>query len=188
MEYSKIVEELQKASLFDLYRLRVAMIRLLEDPERLEDIRAQLKAGQDITYFDAVENRDIEDRVIKLKRTRMLFDHKEDQERWDIPFYYVNINKVDTNIKVSSSNRGGIDKNELKLGDRVGFRDNQNNDLYGEVIRLNPKTATVIMEDNSRWRVPYRLLYDVIEGEGIIESRLIEGEVIKRNKPVTNRE
>lgn len=179
MDYSKIVEELQKASLFDLYRLQAAISRLLENPEGIEAIRNQLKPGQQITYFDAIENREIEARIVKLKRTRLLVENQKDKKRWDIPFYYINLAWVDTEIKTSSSSVG-LDKSQLKLGDKVGFLDEQNNDLYGEVVRLNQKTATVILEDKTEWRVPYRLLYPVIEGERIIGTKLIEGKVLKR--------
>lgn len=178
MDYSKIVQELQKSSLFDVYRLQVAINRLLENPDRIEEIRRQLRPGQEITYFDATENREIEARVVKLKQTRVLVEHKRDQQRWNIPLYYVNLEGVDTEIKVSSG-KVGLDKSQLKVGDRVGFRDQQNNDLYGEVIRLNPKTATIRLEDSTEWRVPYRLLYSVIEGEQIEGRRLIEGEVLE---------
>ena len=37
----------------------------------------------------------------------------------------------------------GLDKSQLKVGDMVGFQDNHNNDLYGKIIRLNQKTATI---------------------------------------------
>ena len=39
MDYSKIIEELKKASLFDLYRLRVALNHQLETPRRVEEIK-----------------------------------------------------------------------------------------------------------------------------------------------------
>jgi len=178
MDYSEIVEELQKASLFDLHRLQVAINRLLENPDRIEEIKRQLRPGQEITYFDATENREIEAIVVKLKRTRVLVEHKRDQQRWNIPLYYVNLERVDTEIKVPSG-KVGLDKSQLKVGDRVGFRDKQNNDLYGEVIRLNPKTATIRLEDNTQWRVSYKLLYSVIEGEQMGRPRLIEGEVLE---------
>ena len=72
-----------------------------------------------------------------------------------------------------------LGKSQLNLGDRVGFLDTQNNDLYGEVIRLNQKTATVMLADQTEWRGPYQLLSFVIEGERI-DTRLIEDQVLNR--------
>lgn len=53
MNYSKILEELNHASLFELYRLEQAISRSLEDPVRIEKIKDSLKVGQNIEYFDA---------------------------------------------------------------------------------------------------------------------------------------
>lgn len=182
MNYSKIVEELQNASLFDLYRLNVAINRLLENPQALESIRVQLRPDQLITYFDGAENREIEARVIKLKQTRVLVENLHDNQRWNIPLYYVNLAKVDTALTVPS-NHAGIDKNQLKIGDRVMFLGRQNDELYGEVTRLNRKTATIVLDDGSGWRVPYRFLSLVIEGERTATKLLegdIEGKVVSR--------
>ena len=175
MDYSRIIEELKQASLFDLYRLRVAISHQLENPQRIQEIKCQLKPGQTITYFDGAENKLIEAKVVKLKRTRLLVENKHDKQRWDIPFYLVNLDSVDTDITLSSTM--GLDKSQLKVGDRVGFRDGQNNDVYGEVIRLNRKTATILTDDHTNWRVGYGLLYLVIEGERGYPS-LIEGKII----------
>jgi len=117
----------------------------------------------------------IKAQVIKLKRTRLLVENEHDQERWNIPFYYVNLDSVDTDITLSS--KTGLDKSQLKVSDKVGFRDRQNNDVYGKVIRLNRKTATILADDQTKWRVGYKWLYLVLEGEQGY-PKLIEGEVI----------
>lgn len=135
MDYSKIMEELKDASLFEMYRLRGAINQHLEDPKRISEIRRHLRIGQIINYFDSTENRAVEAEIIKLKRTRLLVENIHDKQQWDIPFYWVNIDRVNTDIRTSSVSRG-VDKMELKVGDTVGFQDKQNNDVYGEVIRL----------------------------------------------------
>lgn len=163
MDFSKIVEELKQASLFDLYRLRVAINHQLENPQRIEDIKSNLNPGQTVSYFDEVGNRLVEAKIIRLKRTRLLVENIHDKQRWDIPFCGVNLDRVDTDITYSS--RKGIVKSQLKVGDTVGFHDKHNNDVYGEVIRLNQKTATIVTNTNTKWRVAYELLYVVIDGE-----------------------
>ncbi len=176
MDYSRIIEQLKKASLFDLHRLQVAIDHLLEDPQRIQEIKSQLKPGQLITYFERGENRPVEAKVIRLKRKCLLVENQHDQKRWNIPFYWVNLDNVDTNITLSS--RTGLDKNQVRVGDVVGFRDRQNNDIHGEVIRLNQKTVTVSTDDHTKWRVAYSLLYAVIEGERgyprLNDSRIID--------------
>ena len=163
MDYSKIIKELKQASSFDLYRLRVAINQQLENPQRVKEIRSRLRPDQHITYFNATENRLVKAKVLKLKRTRLLVENEHDQQRWNIPFYFVNLDSVDTDI--ISSSKMGLDREQLKVGDKVGFRDKQNNDVYGEVLKLNPKTATILTDDKMQWRVGYGWLYLVVESE-----------------------
>ena len=71
MNYSMILDELNSASLFELYRLEQAIRRSLKDPVRIRKIKDSLKVGQDIEYFDAEDNRLVE-AIVELKRTRTL--------------------------------------------------------------------------------------------------------------------
>ncbi|MCI5141710.1 MAG: hypothetical protein D3909_08275 [Candidatus Electrothrix sp. ATG1] len=165
MDYSAILEELNKASTFDLYRLRVAISQQLENPQRLSEIKRCLQPGQKISYFDASENREIEAEVLKIRRTRVLVQHLHDQAKWTIPLYFINLKKINTDI--ISSPEKGLDKTQLKVGDMVGFQDKDNNDLHGEIIRLNQKTATIMTNTRGRWRVAYEylhLIYDIEQG------------------------
>jgi len=175
MDYSKTIEDLKLASLFDLYRLSIAIDQQLNDPQRIDEIKSRLKSGQIMRYFDPTENRLIEAQVIKFKRTQLLVKNLHNQQEWIIPFYWVDLDEINTDIVASSSL--GLDKKQLKVGDIVGFHDKQNQDVHGEVIRLNQKTATVRTNTNTEWRVGYRWLYPVIDGEPRF-PQIIEGKVI----------
>lgn len=164
MDFSRIIEELKKASSFDLYRLKAAINQQLENPDRLSEIKRSLRPGQNISYFDETENRLIEANVIKIMRTRLLVQNVDDQRRWEIPLYYVNLDKINTDI-VGSSTQMGLDKSQIKVGDIVGFQDKQNNDVIGKIIRLNQKTVTVITNTNHKWRVAYEFLYIILDVE-----------------------
>ena len=179
MDYFEIIKALETASTFDLYRLQVVIGHLLEEPKRLKAIRRRLKPGQEITYFDRGENRLVEARVIKLKQTRLLVERKDDRERWDIPFYWVNLENVETDDSPISPNRVGLDKSQVRVGDRVGFESREGEVLYGEVVRLNRKTVTMMVDSGGKWRVAYSLLFPVIEGQEA-GPKPIEGRVIKR--------
>jgi hypothetical protein len=164
MDYTTILQELNKASLFDLHRLQSAIYQELLNPKRIEQIKAQLKIGQPISYFDPQSNSLVDAVILKIQKTRCLVKNIKDQKTWNLPFYYLNLDDVDADIK-PAKNAVGIPKNTLKVGARVGFKDKQNNDLFGEVIRLNPKTATIKINEYSRWLVHYNHLFRVIEGE-----------------------
>ncbi len=168
MDYTLVIDELRSASLFDLYRLRAALTLELEDPARIEQVRARLRPGMAVAYFDEAQNRLVEARVRELHRTRLLVENRRDGELWSIPFGAVNIDSVDTDIGGLAAGPHGLDRSRLKVGDAVGFRDRQNMDRYGRVLALNQKTATIITGDQQRWRVAYQFLFPVIESnEGL---------------------
>src|SRR5215218_8357981 len=123
MDYTSVIDELRSASLFDLYRLRAALSLVLEDPERIEQVRARLRPGMAVTYFDEAQNRLVEERVRELHRTRLLVENRQDGELWSSPFGAVNIGGVKTDIGVGFAGPHGLDRSRLKVGDMVGFRD-----------------------------------------------------------------
>jgi len=175
MNYSQILEALNKASLFEFYRLQQAIRRSLEDPARIRQIKNSLRVGQDIEYFEAEENRLIEAKIVELKRTKVLVKNRHDGALWNIPFYFINLDRADVAI---SNPTGKLDRNSLKIGDKVAFKDRKGNELFGEVIKLNPKTAGVLV-GTTRWKVGYGLLSSIIDGELGSEPNVIEGQLIQ---------
>jgi hypothetical protein len=163
MDYTFIFSELRAATLFDLYRLRAALSQQLEEPERIEQVRSRLRPGMLISYFDEAQNRLIKSRVRELHRTRLLVENQDDQKLWSIPFGAVNIDEAETDIRAVTPEQRVLDRSRLKVGDAVGFRDRQNQDKYGQVVALNQKTATILTQDNQKWRVAYQFLFSVIE-------------------------
>jgi hypothetical protein len=163
MDYTFIISELRSATLFDLYRLRAALSQQLEDPDRIELVRSRLRPGMPISYFDEVQNRLIKARVRELHRTRLLVENQDDSKLWSIPFGAVNIDGVETDIRAVAAEQRALDRSQLKCGDAVGFRDRQNQDKYGQVVALNQKTATILTQDNQKWRVAYQFLFPVID-------------------------
>ncbi len=162
MDYTLIIEQLRVASLFDLFRLRAALTMQLEDPGRIEQVRARLRPGMPVSYFDEVQNRLVEASVIELRRTRLLVENRHDQMRWSIPFGAVNVEGVETDLRGAAEPQV-LDRSRLKVGDAIGFRDRQNQDRYGQVVALNQKTATILTSDQQRWRVAYQFLFPVID-------------------------
>lgn len=165
MDYATVIEQLRAASLFDLYRLRAALTLQLEDPARIAQ-RARLRPGLNVSYFDEVQNRLVEASIIELRRTRLLVENRQDHKRWLIPFGAVNLDEVETDLRVVATEQSGLDRSRLAVGDAVGFRDRQNQDRYGRVLALNQKTATILTSDQLRWRVAYQFLFPIIDSDG----------------------
>ena len=55
--------------------------------------------------------------------------------------------------------REGLGRNEVAVGDTVGFFDRDGNERYGKVTRLNQKKTVTLDCDNGKWRVPYKFLF-----------------------------
>lgn len=95
MEHADLLAQIEKASLFDIYRMQAAISMMLDDPQRLSHVRDQLAPGQETTYFHWQENRSVNIRILELKRTRVFVLDLEDQSRYSIPMYWINIENSD---------------------------------------------------------------------------------------------
>ena len=177
MDYTELIKELERASLFDVYRLQAALGDMLEDPVRLADLRERLTPGQEVTYFDARENRQVRAKILTLKRTRVLVQELESGSRFTLPLYWINTENQEPALGSRGAGRG-IARSELRVGDRVGFRDRNNVTRIGEVIRRNPKSATLLVDGRSQWRVSYSLLFDIIDGQPAQRKLVADVEVL----------
>ena len=155
MDYSHIMKELESASLFDLYRLNVALRNELENPSKINEIKKRLVVGQTITWFNNSSNKLHQAIIIKINRTRCTVENIEDNQLWDVQYTTINMDDVHTDINMN--NKMGLKKSELRIGDIVSFMDNQNKIVYGTVLKLNPKTVGIEVKDQN-WKVSYSLL------------------------------
>jgi len=164
INYSQVLDQLKDASAFDLHRLRSAIGVMMEEPDRCREVMATLSEGQEIEYFHSTENRMIPARVLKIKRKQVLVENLENNERWNIPCYMINFDRKDTRI-VQSKNVVGMSRNELAIGDWVGFRGRNQKEEIGQISKLNPKMA-VVQTKEAKWRVHYGALYPILDVEG----------------------
>lgn len=177
MDYTHVLKILEQATTFDLYRLSVAIKRLLADPERVRTVKHALRVGQTVDYFNATENRSVAARVLKLGRTRIDVAHVEDGARWDIPYSSINLQHIDTTVHAKAD--VGLSPQALSVGDWVGFADKHGYEHCGQVEKLNPKTASVQCP-NGRWRVSYKFLFRVLDPDAAA-LEAIPGEIVKND-------
>ena len=161
MNYNLVLSELQQASPFELFRLQAAISTLLDEPSRLEAIKRQLQPGMKVSYFHTQENRLIPATLLEVRKSRASIQDCNTGKRWDIPLYQINLEESDTDL---SSQRQGVDRLSLRIDDRVGFKGKNSEELFGTVIKLNPKRAKIKV-DNTVWSVPYSMLFSIIDGE-----------------------
>ncbi len=159
MNIQSVFGELESASDFELFRLQQAILKVLDDPDRVQGLRKKIQVGMTVDYFCAERNALIACQVTKLGRSRVSVVEFESQKHWSLPFYYLNLDHVDTDIVASKTN--GLSKAELAVGQTVGFIDPRDNQEHiGHVVKLNPKRV-VLAIDTKQWSVPYSLLFPI---------------------------
>ena len=177
MDFSNIIKELDEASLFDIYRLSVALNQELSNEKRVNEIKSKLIVGQIISWFDSSTNKEHKAEVLRCNKSRVLVHNFSDNQKWNIYYAAINMQKIDVEIKMKQ--KIGLRKSEISLGDVVAFLDRYNETIYGQVIKLNPKTARIDVGD-CNWDVSYNLLRkaDDIEAELALEKILINETII----------
>ncbi|HSW71054.1 MAG TPA: hypothetical protein VLH77_03640 [Gammaproteobacteria bacterium] len=162
MNYTEVLNVIKNASLFDLYRLECAISNELESPERIKKLREKFRVGDVVSYFDKNKNALIKAVVLEKNQKKVLVQHVIDKEKWNIPYYFLNIDYANTDMH--PGHREKLTRNHVKVGEFVGFN-HDGIDITGMIVRLNQKTASVATLDRGRWRVSYGCLYKVIDAE-----------------------
>ncbi len=173
MNFTEVLDALKLASGFELYRLRAAIDRMLNDPRWIVAIRKALRIGQQVEYFDEKDNRICTGQVLELRQKTVLLLRLDTAQRWLMPYTSINLGGVDVTIRDNPNQ--GLSRQEVAVGDSVGFLDREQRPRSGKVIRINDKTVTLISQ-NQRWRVAYALLHRIMDAD----SNTIQGEIISR--------
>lgn len=170
MNFSDVLKVLDQASAFELYRIQAAIDRKLDDPRWAEAIRGQLRVGQMIEYFEWQSNASERGQIVELRRTQALVLDLATRKRWLVRYASINIDGADVRIREQSAR--GLGRNEVAVGDVLGFLDRDQQQRSGKVVRLNDKTVTLAV-GRQNWRVGYTLLHRVVDAQAI-EGELLE--------------
>ncbi len=163
MNFSDVITSLNQASAFDLYRMRAAIDRVLADPKWLQAIQARLQVGQEVSYFSVQANTLKRAKVLEFRRKQVILRNLDDAQSWIIDYAAINIDGADVQIREHKSQ--GLGRNEIAIGETLGFLDREQQHKTGTVIRLNDKTVS-LQCGNSRWRVHYSHLHRVLDSDG----------------------
>ena len=166
MDYAQLLEALNNASTFDLFRLNTIIDRELDSPERTRRIKSALTVGQKISYLDTRSNSLHECEIVELRQKRVLVEDFSDGKRWIVPYYMLNIEGAD--VRVHHQVSEGLSRHAVAVGDLLGFRDKHGKEHSGKVMRLNPKSVTLDVQEEGqklKWRVSYALLYRILDGQ-----------------------
>lgn len=169
MNFSDTLAALKSASAFDLFRLRAAIDRVLDQPGWMFAVQARLRVGQQIEYFDPQANRSHRGQLLELRRKQAVVLDLATQRRWLISYAAINLDGADVQIRERPTT--GLGRNEVAVGDVVGFLDRDQHERSGRVVRLNDKTVTLLC-GHQQWRVSYGLLHRVVDSTGGEASEL----------------
>ncbi len=175
MNFSEVIKTLNSASAFDLYRMRAAIDRVLNEPRWMQSVQVRLKVGQDVQYFDPQANALKRGKVLEMRRKQVVVLDMMDARRWLISYAAINLDGTDVEIRENRSQ--GLGRNEVAIGDVVGFVDRDQNQRTGKIIRLNDKTVT-LKSGAGQWRVAYAYLHRVVDAvmafEGTIDTDAVQ--------------
>ncbi len=180
MDYTHLFNELQKASVFDLYRLHVAIGNELENPKRILHLKQKLRIGMELSYFYHVENRLVKAKLLDMNQKKVVVLDHEQNKRFVIPYYMLNIDGTDTEIYESKSTKS-LTANTLKVGDRVGFINKDGDNIAGIIKRINHKTVTLETNSGHQWRVAYSFLYRIHDAEKSMHT--LQNESLSDGRP-----
>lgn len=173
MNFSDVLKALNQASAFELYRMRAAIDRVLDEPRWVQAIHARLQIGLVIEYFDSQANTLRRGKVLELRRKQAVILDQDDGRRWLIAYAAINLDGTD--VQIREQPRQGLGRNEVAIGDAVGFVDRNQQQRSGRIIRLNDKTVTLLC-GQQQWRVAYTYLHRVMDTD-TIEQNVLELDV-----------
>jgi hypothetical protein len=175
VNFTEVVKTLNNASAFDLYRMRAAIDRVLDEPRWMQSVQVRLKVGQEVEYFDPQANALRNGTLLEMRRKQAVVLDRSDARRWLISYAAINLDGTDVHIRENKAQ--GLGRNEVSLGDVVGFVDRDQNQRTGKVIRLNDKTVT-LQCGAAQWRVAYAYLHRVVDADmqaqGAIEGSIVQ--------------
>jgi len=164
MNYSEMVRALEQASLFDVYRLSVALRIMLEQPEKQEALKRQLRVGMAVSYFSTHTNALMNGVIEEILRNRVHVREKSSGQQWRIPLCAINVAHVKATIH-PRSNKEKLTRNQSQVGEVIGFLGHNAQETYGTIVQLNPKTASIRTREGERWRVYDDHIFKVLDGQ-----------------------
>lgn len=82
MNFSDVLGALNDASAFELYRMRAAIDRVLNEPRWVLAVQSRLRVGQTIEYIDSQSNKPRRGQVLEMRRKQAVVLDQDDGRRW----------------------------------------------------------------------------------------------------------
>lgn len=159
-----ILDTLRQAPSADLYRLYLAIGKMLDDPRRILEVRQRLHLGMAVSYIaDNPLGPLSQGTIAELRHTQAVIQDSQSRRRWAIPYAAI-VPDSTAPIRPEPVSPPRAQREEFFIGDTVGFTDQHLNERVGTIVRLNVKTASIAVTDpEGHWRVSYGLLRHIVD-------------------------
>ncbi|MBC8752959.1 hypothetical protein OKW43_006339 [Paraburkholderia sp. WC7.3g] len=159
-----ILDSLRQAPSAELYRLYLAVGKMLDDPRRILEVRQRLHLGMAISYIpDNPLAPPLQGTVVELRQTQAVVQDNASRRRWALPYAAI-VPDSAAPIHPEPAPPPRAQRDEFLVGDTVGFTDKHLSERVGTIVRLNSKTASIAVTDSEgHWRVSYGLLWRIVD-------------------------
>ncbi|MFP3247721.1 MAG: hypothetical protein RXR20_24715 [Paraburkholderia sp.] len=159
-----ILDSLRQAPSAELYRLYLAVGKMLDDPRRILEVRQRLHLGMAISYIaDNPLAPPLQGTVVELRQTQAVIQDHASRRRWALPYAAI-VPDSAAPIHPEPTPPPRAQREEFFIGDTVGFTDKHLSERVGIIVRLNSKTASITVNDSEgHWRVSYALLRKIVD-------------------------
>jgi hypothetical protein len=160
-----ILDSLRQAPSAELYRLYLAIGKMLDDPRRILDVRQRLHLGMSISYIGANPLAPaLQGTVVELRQAQAVVQDNASRRRWALPYAAIVPDSAAAPIHPEPVPPPRAQREAFFVGDTVGFTDKHLSERVGTIVRLNAKTASIQVTDSEgHWRVSYGLLRHIVD-------------------------
>ena len=160
-----ILDSLRQAPSAELYRLSLAIGKMLDDPRRILEIRRRLHLGMAVNYIgDNPFGPPVKGTIVELRQTQAVVQDGATRRRWGVLYAAIIPETSSAPPHVDPTSPPRTQREEFFIGDTVSFTDKHLSERVGVVVRLNAKTASVAVNDtDGHWRVSYALQRKIVD-------------------------
>ncbi|KWA86271.1 hypothetical protein WL29_10975 [Burkholderia ubonensis] len=159
------LDELRQAHSSALYRLYLVIGKMLDEPQRILQVRQGLRLGMTVGYLtDDPLGAPRQARVVELRATQAVIEDRATRQRWAVRYTALVPDGTYPDAQPESAPPPRASREDFFIGDTVGFTDKHLRERIGTIVRLNQKTASIACHDTEgHWRVSYGLLRRIVD-------------------------
>jgi hypothetical protein len=163
-----ILDSLRQAPSAELYRLYLAIGKMLDDPRRILEVRQGLHLGMTVRYIgDNPLGPPAQGTVVELRQTQAVIQDSLTRRLWGVQYAAIIADTANGPAHAAPPPPPApprTQREEFFIGDTVGFTDKHLSERVGIIVRLNAKTASIAVDNtDGHWRVSYALLRKIVD-------------------------